>query len=291
MRRSPVHRQQRASTWLALALATAALAALPARAADLHPETLQAFNRYIQANDARFDREIKDGPFLWVDAQSGAQRDAFYQQLRAGEVVIKHVAVTVEGKELDIPDGIIHHWLGVVFIPGVTLQQTLRLLQDYDHHLKYYAPDVTRSKLLEHKENFFRSYLRFFKKKVLTVVIDTEHEAIYQELSSTRAISRSHTTRVNEVENHDEAGERLKPEGHDGGFLWRLNTYWRIEEKDGGTYVQCEGVTLTRGIPLIVKWIIEPYISSVPKESLLHTLGKTREALQHPPGAGSSPAQ
>lgn len=263
----------------------AAFAAAPVRAAELHKETVEAFDRYIQYNDQRFQREIKEGPFLWMDAQPEAQRAALYEQLRRGEIVIKQVALEIDGKEVDVPDGIIHHWLGVTFIPGVTPKETLRLLEDYDHHSKYYAPDVTRSKLLEHKGNFFRCSLRFYKKKILTVVLDTEHEAVYDTLSPARATSRSHTTRVNEVENHDEADERLKPEGHDGGFLWRLNTYWRIEEKDGGTYVQCEGITLTRGIPFIVKPIVGPFVTSVPKESLLHTLGKTREALLHPAAA------
>jgi hypothetical protein len=263
----------------------APFAVAPVGAAELHKETVEAFDRYIHASDLRFQREIKDGPFLWVDAQSEAQRPALYDQLLRGEIVIKQVALEIDGKAVHVPDGIIHHWLGVIFIPGVTLKETLRLLEDYDHHSKYYAPDVKRSKLLEHKDSFFRCTLRFYKKKILTVVLDTEHEAVYDTLSPARATSQSHTTHVNEVENHDEADERLKPEGQDGGFLWRLNTYWRIEEKDGGTYVQCEGITLTRGIPSIVKWIVEPFVTSVPKESLLYTLGKTREALLHPAAA------
>jgi hypothetical protein len=191
------------------------------------------------------------------------------------------VPVEIDGKALEVPDGIIHHWLGVVFIPGVTLEQTVRLLQDYENHAKYYAPDVKRSRLVERKGNSFRCYLRFYKKKVFTVVLDTEHEAVYETLSPVRAVSHSRTTRVNEVENHDEPYERLKPEGQDGGFLWRLDTYWRMEQKDGGVYLQCEGLTLTRDIPLLLKPIIGPYVTSVPKESLLDTLGNTRKALLH----------
>ena len=260
-------------------LATALAGAPPARAAELHPETVRAFDRYIHTNDERFKRDIKDGPFLWVDGQPEARRTAFYEQLHRGETVIEKIKVEVDGSELDVPDGIIHHWLGLVFIPGAKLADTLRVLQDYDNHAKYFAPDVARSKLLKHEGNFFKCYLRFHKKKVLTVVLDTDHEATYDAVGPTRAVSRSRTTRIQEVENHDEAGERLEPEGHDGGYMWRLNTYWRFEEKDGGTYVQCEGITLTRDIPFIIKPIIGPYVTSIPKESLLHTLGNTRKAL------------
>jgi hypothetical protein len=48
------------------------------------------------------------------------------------------------------PHGLIHHWVGVIFIPGATLEQTLRIVEDYDHHADYYRPDVMRSKILEH---------------------------------------------------------------------------------------------------------------------------------------------
>ncbi|NDQ58509.1 MAG: hypothetical protein GZ088_15695 [Acidipila sp.] len=271
-----------ARLWL---LAACAVFAVPVRAAELRPETIAAFDRYIVANDVRFERESKHGPFLWVEGQPPENRKALYEQLRRGETVINRVPVEIGGEALDVPDGIIHHWVGVVFIPGATLRQTLRLLQDYDNHAKYYAPDVKRSKLLEHKGNFFRCYLRFYKKKVFAVVLDTEHEAVYETLSAVRAVSHSHTTRVNEVENYGQADERLKPEGQDGGFLWKLNTYWRIEQKDGGVYLQCEGITLTRDIPLLVKPLIGPYVTSVPRESLLNTLGNTRKALLHPTAA------
>ncbi len=266
-------------------LAAAAFAAPPTRAADLHAETVAAFDRYIHSHDQRFDHEVKDGPFLWLDAQPEAERAEIYGELRRGETIIRRVPVEIDGKELEVPYGIIHDWRGVVFIPGATLEATLRLLDDYDNHAKVYAPEVQRSKLLAREGNTFRNYLRFYKKKILTVVLDTEHEAIYETLSPTRAVSRTHTTRVNEVENHDESDERRKPEGHDGGFLWRLNSYWRLEEKDGGTYVECEGVTLTRDIPFLLKPIIGPYVWSVPKESLLHTLGNARKALQRPAAA------
>lgn len=272
-------RVRAAQSLLLSALVATALAVPPACGAELHKETIEVFDRYIQSNDQRFEREIKAGPFLWMDGQPKAQRAGLYEQLRGGGIVFHRVALEINGKEIEVPDGIIHHWLGVVFVPGVTLQDALRLFEDYDNHAKTFAPDVMRSKLLEHNGHFFRSYLRFYKKKVFTVVLDTEHEATYDTLNLTRAVSRSRTTHINEVENHDEADERLKPEGRDGGFLWRLNNYWRFEETEGGTFVQCEAVTLTRDIPFLLKPIVGPYITSVPRESLFNTLTSARRAL------------
>jgi hypothetical protein len=173
----------------------------------------------------------------------------------------------------------IHHWIGTVFIPGATLAQTLALEEDYDHHQDYFRPDVMRSKILYHDGNDFTIELRLYKKKVITTVLDTEHEVHYTLVDSTHAWSRSRTTRIQEVDNAGEKDERLEPVGHDRGFLWRMNTYWRFEERDGGTYVECQSISLTRDIPTGLGWMIGPYVTSVPRESLTFTLATTRSAV------------
>ena len=102
------------------------------------------------------------------------------------------------------------------------------------------------------------------KKKVITTVLDTEHEVHYQMMDATHAWSRSHTTRIQEVDNPGKPNEHLEPEGHGNGFLWRMNTYWRFEEKDGGVYVESESISLTRDIPEGLGWMIGPFVSSIP---------------------------
>jgi len=107
----------------------------------------------------------------------------------------------------------------------------------------------------------------------------SEHEARFSREGRDRARSRIYSTRIAEVENPDTPGEREKPVGQDGGYLWRLYTYWRFLERDGGTYVQCESITLTRGIPVGFGWLIRPFITSIPRESLEFTLATTRRTL------------
>jgi hypothetical protein len=136
-----------------------------------------------------------------------------------------------------------------------------------------------RSKVLSRDGNDFRIYLRFFKKKILTSILDTEHEVHYALVDSARAWSRSRSTHIREVEDAGAPEEKLKPEGDDRGLLWRINTYWRFEQRDGGTYVQCESVSLTRDIPTGLAWLIRSYVESVPRETLEFTLGATRSAL------------
>lgn len=122
-------------------------------------------------------------------------------------------------------------------------------------------------------------HLRFFMKKVITVVIDSENEARFTRAGPDRVYSRIVSSRLNEVESPGTADERQKPVGQDGGYLWRLNSYWRFLERDGGTYLQCESVSLTRGIPLGFGWLVRPFVTSLPRESLEFTLDTTRLAL------------
>jgi hypothetical protein len=44
-------------------------------------------------------------------------------------------------------------------------------------------------------------------------------------------------------------------------------------------WVQCESVTLTRDIPFGLGWIVRPFVTDIPKESLTFTLETTRRAL------------
>jgi hypothetical protein len=122
-------------------------------------------------------------------------------------------------------------------------------------------------------------YLRFFMKKIITVVLNTEHEARFTRVSPGFAYSSIVSTRIAEVEGPGSPGEREKPVGNDGGYLWRLNTYWTFVERDGGVYIQCESVSLTRGIPAGFGWLIGPFVTSIPRESLAFTLETTRRIL------------
>jgi hypothetical protein len=265
---------------VAAALAAIVFLVLPLAAAELKPQALDAFNRYSQLTEVQADAALtRHEAYLHIDALPADRRTAAYAQLNEGKVLIERLETLDQGRRIQVPGGMIHDWIGTVFIPGSTLAQTLTLDQDYDHHQDIFRPDVMRSKILRHSGDDFLVLLRFYKKKLITTVIDTEHEVHYTIMDATHAQSRSHTTRVQEVDNAGQSDERLEPEGHDRGFLWKMNTYWRFEEKDGGTYVECRSVSLTRDIPAGLGWLIGPYVTSVPRESLTFTLATTRSAV------------
>lgn len=259
---------------LVLAAAVLLVSAATASAVELQKKTSDAYDAYLAALEQQIDREQAGPAFFWGSVVPQEEK------LRAGEVFIQKAKV--ENQSGKVSDGLIHHWTGFIFIPKVDISRVFSFLQDYDHHAEYYKPEVARSRLLRRDGGHFVAYMRFVKKKVITVVLDTEHDVEYKRIDAQRAYSRSHTTRVNEVESPNEPNERLKPAGQGGGYMWRMDTYWRYLEKDGGVYVRCDAVSLTRDVPTGLGWLIGPFITSIPKDSLFHTLNSTRIALSKP---------
>lgn len=258
-----------------------ALLALPASAnVELKKPTTDAYNIYVRLNQERISAALKtDKTFLWFEALPEARRREIERQLQAGQVAIEHIRLDQAGKKIEAPDALIHHWVGAVFIPGAKVSDVLALVQDYDNHANVYKPDVMRAHIIQRQGNDYKVFFRFLKKKVLTVVLNTDHDVKYELAGSHRASSRSWTTRIAEVENAGKPEEKEKPVGNDSGFMWRLDTWWRFEERDGGTYVQCETVSLSRDIPFGLGWLIGPFVKSIPKESLQFTLGTTRATM------------
>jgi len=247
----------------------------------LKTETQEAFERYLKRVEARNEGELKRGSaLLWVDGLPEKQRAEAYAELKRGEVKMQKLEILDGGKPIACPGGMIHHWTGVVLIPGAKLEDVLGVLEDYDQHSVYYAPDVERSKIESREGDHFRVFLRFRRHKVITVVLDTEHEVQYFHDAAGRAHSRSSAVRVAEVENAGKSDEREKTPGDDGGFMWRMETWWRMEEQDGGVYVQSEVASLTRDIPAAFAWMIKPFVTGIPKETLTFTLEATRKAVE-----------
>src|SRR3981189_2746825 len=252
-----------------------------AGAPALKPNTLAAFEQYVKLTEARNAEELQRGTnLLWIDSLKENERVQAYEALKGGEVRVQKVDTRANGEKIHCPDGKIPHWVGLAFVPKAKMQDVLRVLQDYDHHAQYYAPDVEQSKIESHDGNHFLAFLRFRRHKVITVVLNTEHDVRYFPDSDTREHSRSSAMRIAEVENAGKANEREKAPGDDGGDLWRMETWWRVDERDGGVYVQSEVVSLTRDIPKGLGWLIGPFVNSIPKETLAFTLGATRKAVQ-----------
>ena len=250
--------------------------AASAAGAELQNRTAQAFDRYVRLTEARLSGA---GPFLWIDGLPDARRRPALDAVRRKELSIERLETKDNGREIDVPGGMIHHWVGTAFVPSATIDDALALLQNYNAHQRIYAPTVAASKLQSRDGDRFKFFLRFVMKKVITVVVNSEHEAVFRRPAPDRAEGWIHSTRIAEVDNAGEPTEREKPIGNDGGYLWRLNTYWRLLARDGGVFIHCESVSLSRGIPVGFGWLVGPFVTSIPRESLTFTLETTRQQL------------
>ena len=245
----------------------------PAEIIQLSKETLDAYDRHLASAAAEWSRTL-DSPtdFLW--SRLSEQRAAIVLK---GKTVVEMLTGEHPTR---VPGGLIHDWIAATRIPGGTLDGTLALIQSYDRHKEIYAPDVIDSRLIARNGDVFDIYLRVRKKKVITVVLETDHHAEYRQLAPDRWCCSSHTTRIAEVKDPGKPGERVGEPDTGYGFLWRLATHWRFEQRDDGVWIECRAISLTRDVPKALAWVIEPIVRKLPRESLIATLEATRRACQ-----------
>ncbi len=96
----------------------------------LRPETVSEFDAYVKDGERLLQKRI-DGerPFLWV-ADLPERRLA----LRRGDILVEGLpeTPTIEG-------GLLHVWLGAMFVPEATGPEVLAVLQDYDRHCSSFS--------------------------------------------------------------------------------------------------------------------------------------------------------
>jgi hypothetical protein len=245
-------------------------------AVDLKPETIQAFDRYIAAAEAKLQPRWSGRHFLWFDDSPDIRAS-----LLAGMVV----AQPIQGNGIvALPGGLIQDWVGAVFVPKTTLQETLRLVQDYPQHVEIYKPDVSAITVLSHTGNDFTIRTRVVKSKFfISDVLEVDNQIHFVALDSKRVYSHSASQRVVEIGNAGKRNERALPVGHDRGLMWRINGYWFFQESDGGVFITCESITLTREIPFLMAKLLSPIVHEVPAEALKNSLEQTRKAIENQP--------
>lgn len=257
------------TTILAAALLFFATAAL---AVELKAETIDAFNRFIASVETRLEPCFSGQHFLWSDEKPGVR-----QQLLNGVII----AQPVEGNGIvPLKGGLVQDWRGAVFIPRATLRDVLSIAQDFDHHHDFYKPDIENAKIESRQGDEFLVFMRIVKAKfLLSDVLNTEQAIQFIRLDPQRAYSRARSKRINEVAAPGRSGEHELPLGQDRGLLWRLYGYWFYEERDGGVYITCESITLTRDIPFGMATLLGPVIHDLPGDALRKSLEQTRRAV------------
>jgi hypothetical protein len=241
------------------------------------PKAVAEFNAYVSKTEIRLAQQHKSSAGFLASVQSSGNTD---ERLRHGEVVI--VKLTPDKGE--VPGGMLHHWRGTAFVKGATAADFERLMKNISTYPQMYSPQVESAAIVSPQRlpvpDHFTATMRVKQKHVITVVLETTYDVTYGHLDARHGYSTSRSTKITEIEDAGTDKERALPPDKEHGFLWRLNSYWSYEERDGGLYMQIESISLTRGIPAGLGWAIGPFVESVPRESLEFTLRNTSKALQ-----------
>jgi len=238
-------------------------------AAEPTPAAVAGFNAYVGRVEARLAEEHRSADTFLVPVD--------WARLRNGELIIDQLT-PANGAEL--PGALLHDWRGTAFVPGAKGGDFERLMRDFDAYPQHYAPQVLTARVLAHDGDHDQVTMRVRQKHVITVVMDTAYDVAFGGLDEKRGYSISRSTKIAEIDSAGTGHERALSASEDHGFLWRMNTYWSYEERDGGLYIQIESVTLTRSVPTGLGWAVDPFIESIPHDSLEFTLHATCNALR-----------
>ncbi len=248
-------------------------------ATELKPQTAKAFQHYEEVTEARIRSEVANpDTFLFLDTLPKGAKEKEKARVRNGQIYIQQMVTKDEGKKIEIHDALIHHWLAVEFIPNARLEHVLQVVQDYGHYGDVFKPDVQRCEVLSQDGERYRVRYRFYKHTIVTVSYNAEFAIDFSD-DPGRMCSFSHAVRIAEIREAGEKDEREFPVGNDHGYLWRLNFYTRYLEMDGGVYVQVEMLSLSRTVPVLIAWLVNPYLKSIPREYLTDYLRRLQKAV------------
>ena len=240
---------------------------------ELKEQSVQAWEAYVRAANMHMEaRASGQSPFLWVD-----EKPDRVQRVRAGEVLVAPADSDIPHK---VPHGLIHDWVGAIFLPNAKLDDVMRVLGDYDRYKDFYKPLVVKSKLVERTNDHEKVTLMMMQRVYsVTAAVETDNEILIVRPDADRAYSLSNSVRVQEIADCGKPHEHALPEGHGPGYVWREYSVSRFEQSDGGVYVEIETMAMSRGIPVALRWMINPLVQNLPRKIMLAMLTDTRNAV------------
>ncbi len=242
-------------------------------ATELLPGTLKAWQEYLRSADARMQARLDARrPFLWIDESPDLR-----PRVRRGEVV---VAPVVGHGTQSVPNGLIHDWIGAVFIPHATIESLFHVVHDYTHYKDFYKPVVADSKVLvcsgaeQEVSMVWQRHILF-----VNAALESRYRAHEFAIDRRHGYSVADTTQIRQIEGYGQAGQHLLPPDTGSGLIWRMHSITRYEERDGGVYLELEGIALTRDIPASLRWLLCPLVNHLSTNALATTLRQTRDAV------------
>lgn len=247
--------------------------ALPLRAqfvVKLEPQTVADFERYVRGVEAEVN-ERWEGKKNFLSVEDNSQTES---QVLAGQPFIRQMN---GGRTVEVTHGLIHDWMGAIYIPNCNIERVLNILQDFDNHKNIY-PQVADSGTVSQTADGVIGYWRLEQKGIVPVVLQVEQQAHYSQVAPGKWKGQSYARDIKEIDMSLFTRGRKFPLGQGHGYLWRLYSYWSLENKNGGVLAECRTLSLSRDVPQSLAWAIAPYVEKMPRDSLTSTLTETRRA-------------
>ena len=247
---------------LVFGLVAVGLTPAPVAAADLQSRTAQAFDKYADE--------------MTRDFVSRALKNSTTARRCDGVIIAR--AGNGDGI-LDVPDGLIHHWLGLAFVQGATLKDVNQVARDYSAYPKVYKA-VVSSKVLSQQGDTYRVLIRLKEDAGLTAVLDVRSAVDYRTQRGGSITATSKSEEIRQVENFGKRNESLLPVGKDSGYLWRAHTLTHFIPEEGGVFIVMETLGLSRQFPPLTGWIIEPIARRIGRKSVEGSLDEFLTAIR-----------
>ena len=240
--------------------------------AELKRETRREWDQYT----AKMRAEIAVWPQCSEPFQRSDATPDVIRRIRAGEIVVTPVGRNPK----PVAGGLIHHWAGAAFMPYRTIDDVFSVIRDYDRYKEYYAPLVINSKMLGQSGNEYRFSMRMMNQSLFSKsALNGEYAEEYHRVSDRRWYSVAYSTRMQQIDDFGRPSEHMLPPDEGSGYIWRVYSISRYEQRDSGVYVEVEFIALSRDIPASLRWLVNPIIRRVSRNALLTSLEKTRAAV------------
>ena len=168
-----------------------------------------------------------------------------------------------------------------MFIPNVSLDQVMRVLNSYDRYSDIYKPLIRKTSVIEQAGDSVKlNALAVEKAFAVTAAVQLDEEIQIANPAPNRVSITANSVRIQEIANYGRPSEHAFPEARRPGYVWRALIIQRLEQRDGGVYVELETISLSRGIPVEVRWLIKPLTDELPRKMMSDILDETRAAVQ-----------
>ncbi|HEY1307396.1 MAG TPA: hypothetical protein VGF24_27770 [Vicinamibacterales bacterium] len=239
-------------------------------AADLQDDTRRAYESYSAEVTQAFLERIRRGT-------SANRRPSTENMPRDGEIV---TSPAHEDGIIDVPGGLVHHWLSSTFIDGVSLRDALEVSYAYNDYQSIYKP-VLSSRLLSREGDVYRVLMRVKESGGgLSAIVDVRARVQYFYPDSRSAYSIATSEEIREIRNAGTSSEKSLSPGHDSGYLWRAATFTHFVARDRGVVIESEALGLSRQFPPLLSWVMEPVARRVGRNSVDRSLQEFIQAVK-----------